>query len=118
MWDIIVNIASVSAGFILGFSYIPQVWKFYRTKNVEGVSLSFWLILDLSLTMLFILAIDNYLATGALGLISAQGLNLGLALVVTGQVLYYGREAKKVTIGKGTGIEFSNKEANIKEETN
>lgn len=118
MWDIIVNIASVTAGFILGLSYIPQVWKFYRTKNVEGVSLSFWLILDLSLTMLFILAVDNYLATGALGLITAQGLNLGLALVVTGQVLYYGVKAKKVTTDENIGIEFSTKEVITKEETN
>lgn len=94
MWEIIVNLASILAGFVLAVSYVPQIWKLYKTKSSDGISLSFWLILDLSLVMLFILAVDNYLKTGALGLITAQGLNLGLALIVTGQVIYYDKKGK------------------------
>jgi len=96
MWSIIVNIASLMAGFILAISYVPQIRKLYKTKHVDGVSLSFWVILDLSLAMLFILAIDNFLITGSLGLIVAQGLNLGLALIVTIQVIYYGKKTNKI----------------------
>lgn len=85
MWSIIVLIAGVSASILLGLSYIPQVWKLYQDKTAEGISTSFWYILDLSLLMLFILAIDS----GQTSLIIAQGLNLLLALIVTGQVIYY-----------------------------
>ena len=88
MWNLIVLIAGVSASILLGLSYIPQIWKLYQDKTAEGISTSFWYILDLSLLMLFILAID----AGQTGLIMAQGLNLLLALIVTGQVAYYKRK--------------------------
>ena len=85
MWNIIVLIAGISATLLLGFSYVPQVWKLHKDKTAEGISTSFWYLLDLSLLMLFILAID----AGQTSLIIAQGLNLLLALIVTGQVVYY-----------------------------
>lgn len=89
MWSIIVTIASYAASLILAISYVPQVVKLYKTKNAEGISPSFWYILDLSLLMLLILAVDSYLQTGEFSLLFAQGLNLVLALIVTGQVIYY-----------------------------
>lgn len=90
MWDLLVNIAGVASGLVLCVSYIPQIINLYKTKTTEGVSTSFWLILDLSLLMLFILAIDS----GSGSLIFAQALNLVLALVVTAQVLYYNKRNK------------------------
>ena len=85
MWNLIVLIAGISATLLLGISYVPQILKLYKDKTAEGISPSFWYILDLSLLMLFILAID----AGQTSLIIAQGLNLLLALIVTGQVIYY-----------------------------
>lgn len=87
MWDLLVSIAGVASGLVLAISYLPQIINLYKTKTTEGVSTSFWLILDLSLLMLFILAIDS----GSGSLIFAQSLNLVLALVVTAQVLYYNK---------------------------
>ena len=87
MWNSIVWLAGVSASLLLGVSYIPQILRLFKEKSAAGISLSFWLILDASLVMLFILALD----AGQRNLIAAQGLNLGLALVVTAQVLYYKR---------------------------
>lgn len=89
IWSIIVNIASVAATIVLAVSYVPQIISLYKTKNAEGISPSFWYILDLSLLMLFILAVDSFLKTGETGLLIAQGLNLALALIVTGQVIIY-----------------------------
>lgn len=85
MWEFIVMLAGLLASPILAFSYVPQIVSLAKTKNTDGISLSFWYILDASLLMLGILAIDS----GSLSLIIAQGLNLGLALVVTIQVLVY-----------------------------
>lgn len=95
MWSLIVNIASVLASIVLAVSYVPQIVSLYKTKNAEGISPSFWYILDLSLLMLFILAVDSFLKTGELGLLIAQGLNLVLALVVTVQVIVYKRKGVK-----------------------
>ena len=85
MWNIIVTISGILSVVVLSISYVPQIVSLYKTKNAEGISPSFWYILDLSLLMLFILAID----AGQTSLIIAQGLNLLLALIVTGQVIYY-----------------------------
>lgn len=85
MWNLIVTISGILSVAILSIAYIPQIVSLYKTKNAEGISTSFWYILDLSLLMLFILAID----AGQTSLIIAQGLNLLLALIVTGQVIYY-----------------------------
>ena len=95
MWSLIVNIASVLASIVLAVSYVPQIVSLYKTKNAEGISPSFWYILDLSLLMLFILAVDSFLKTGELGLLIAQGLNLVLALTVTVQVIVYKRKEVK-----------------------
>ena len=96
IWELIVQIAGVLASAVLAISYLPQIWNLYKTKSTEGISLSFWYILDLSLLMLFILAVDSYMKTGEMGLIIAQGLNLVLAAIVTGQVIYYKRKEKEV----------------------
>ena len=88
MWNTIVLIAGISATLLLGVSYVPQILKLHKDKTAEGISASFWYILDLSLLMLFILAIDS----GQTSLIIAQGVNLLLALIVTGQVVYYKRK--------------------------
>ena len=85
MWNLLVKISGIASVLVLATSYIPQVISLYKTKTAEGISTSFWYILDLSLLMLFILAID----AGQTNLIIAQGLNLILALIVTGQVVYY-----------------------------
>ena len=95
MWSLIVNIASVLASIVLAVSYVPQIVSLYKTKNAEGISPSFWYILDLSLLRLFILAVDSFLKTGELGLLIAQGLNLVLALIVTVQVIVYKRKGVK-----------------------
>ena len=89
MWNLIVTLSGILSVVVLSISYIPQIVTLYRTKNAEGISPSFWYILDLSLLMLFILAIDASLKTGEVGLMVAQGLNLVLALIVTGQVVIY-----------------------------
>ena len=85
MWYLLVKISEIASVLVLATSYFPQIMRLFKDKTAEGISASFWYILDLSLLMLFILAID----AGQTSLIIAQGLNLLLALIVTGQVVYY-----------------------------
>lgn len=88
--ELILQIASLSGGVLLALAYVPQILALYRNKTADGVSLSFWLILDSALLMLFITAVGGYMETGSLYMVSLQTVNLFLALVVTGQVIYYG----------------------------
>lgn len=90
----IIQAAGVLAPIVLAVSYIPQIINLYKTKSIEGIALSFWLILDFSLLLLFILAVDSAKSTGDYSLFIAQALNLILALVVTVQVIYYGKKNK------------------------
>lgn len=92
LWHYLVVFAGVAVTPILAVSYLPQIWKLFKTKNAEGISISFWLILDASLLCLFILAVEVFINTGSISLIIAQGANLLLALIVTGQVLVYGKK--------------------------
>lgn len=88
-FNFIVLVAGILATPILALSYLPQIIQIAKTKSVDGISLSFWLILDASLLCFVILALDGFIKTGATMLLIAQGLNLALALTVTFQVLAY-----------------------------
>ncbi len=83
----IIKLAGILAPIVLAFSYVPQIISLYKTKETAGIDPRFWYTLDLGLLLFVILAVD----AGATSLIIAQGFNLGLALVVTGQVIYYRR---------------------------
>lgn len=83
------NLISALASGVLAVSYLPQIYSLYKTKITTGISPSFWYILDLSLLLLFIMALYQGVVAGEWGLAFAQGLNLVLALIVTGQIIYY-----------------------------
>lgn len=89
IWNTIVLIASILATPLLTISYVPQIVSLYKTGNTEGIDIRFWYILNTSLLMLFIMAMDVFIKTGSVGLLVAQSLNLGLAIVVLAQVAHY-----------------------------
>lgn len=89
IWNFIVVVANIFATPLLTISYIPQIWSLYKTRTTEGIDVRFWFILNSSLLMLFIMAMDIYISTGSAGLLIAQSLNLVLAMVVLIQVVYY-----------------------------
>lgn len=95
MWELMVQTAGILATPTLILSYIPQIISLIKTKNAEGISLSFWFILDLSLLFLFILAMGTFLNTGVASLAIAQGANLALAVVNTALVIYYKNKGVK-----------------------
>ena len=89
IWNFLVLAAGLLSTPILAFSYLPQIIQLHKTKDATGISINFWYILDASLLCFVILALDSFLATGAVSLLVAQGANLILALIVTMQVKLY-----------------------------
>lgn len=80
-----INVITVLASILLALSYVPQIVKIFQTESVEGISLSFWLILDLTLGCFVYLAIQS----GDVRMLLMQSINLLLAMIVTMQVLKY-----------------------------
>lgn len=89
MWNLIVIISLILSVVVLSIAYVPQIVSLYKTKTADGISLSFWLILDTSLLVLFLTALIGWLLGGSLYIALLQAMNIILALIVTGQVLYY-----------------------------
>lgn len=44
------TVAPAIAGIILTISYLPQIYQTYTTKDVTGHSLTFWILLNISLS--------------------------------------------------------------------
>jgi uncharacterized protein with PQ loop repeat len=82
------HIASI-AGIILGICYLPQIYITYKTKNVEGMALSFWILLNIALSCLVVNSIVVYQLTGAYGYMITEFFNEGLAFVMLMMVIKY-----------------------------
>lgn len=93
--DIVPSIATV----FLVAAYIPQVVKTFRTKDVSGVSLPFWVLINVALSLLLINAITIYVKFGTFGYLVAEAFNEGLAFVMLVMVLVYRKKDDKTKEG-------------------
>lgn len=82
MLNFLLNLLPNVAGILLGVCYIPQIVKTYKTKNVSSMSLSFWAILNVALTLLVANAVVVFLTKGVWGLVIMESFNELLALVM------------------------------------
>lgn len=73
------------ATFLIGACYIPQIITTYKTKNVEGMSLSFWIMLVMALFCFTL----NAVVMGDISYLITQMLNLSLAGVMLVMVMMY-----------------------------
>lgn len=83
---ILSNILSGVSGIFLAISYIPQIITLYKVKDSKSQSISFWVILLISLSSLTANMIIN---SNPLSVLIPQFLNIIFALVVLIQVIYY-----------------------------
>lgn len=95
MENFLLNLLPSLAGVVLAFCYIPQIRTTLRTKDVTGIDLRFWVILDLALFMLFLNSIVVFVKFGTWGYMLTEAFNLGLALVMTTLVLKYRKKDAK-----------------------
>lgn len=89
MEQLLLNILPSVATVFLVIAYVPQVVQTYKTKNVEGISFGFWLLINIALTLMLINAIKIFLMTGAWGYMVTEIFNEGLALVMLIMVIKY-----------------------------
>jgi uncharacterized protein with PQ loop repeat len=89
MENFLLNLLPSIAGILLGVCYLPQIKQTIKTKNVEGMNLYFWIILNIALSFLLINSIVVFIKFGAWGYMTTEIFNVGLAFVMLCLVLKY-----------------------------
>lgn len=85
--DFLLNNVSLLIGLLLGVTYIPQIRHLRRNRCIEGISIDFWIILNVALSLSLFNAIAVMVQTGVWGYLFIEIINEGLALYVLLQVL-------------------------------
>lgn len=94
MIEILLNIIPVIATVFLVICYIPQVVHTFKTKEVEDISLSFFVMLNIALTLLLINSILLYTQNGNFGYVITYVFNEGLAFVMLVMILKYRKKKR------------------------
>lgn len=92
---ILLDMLPILATIFLTACYLPQIYRTYKTKNVESMSIAFWVMLNIALTLLLTNAYAIWGLFGTYGYLITEILNEGLALITLGQVLYYKKKQGK-----------------------
>ncbi|MGL5634145.1 MAG: PQ-loop domain-containing transporter [Sarcina sp.] len=90
--DTIGNIAQFLGSAVLVYSYFPQIYKLFKSKNASGMNLQFWTILTIGLTCIAI----NLSIVGVQWFIQfTQWFNVILAFIVLVLSIKYKGMAKR-----------------------
>jgi uncharacterized protein with PQ loop repeat len=85
----LLDVLPLIAGVLLAITYVPQIIKTHKTKDVTGMSVWFWILLIFALMGLTANAITIFILYGTWGYMVTEFFNTGLAIYVLCQVLYY-----------------------------
>lgn len=94
--DFLLNGIGVVGTIVLVVSYLPQIRGLYKGKDATGMSISFWVILILSLVCFFLNGLAVFIKYGDYGSLLSQSANILFATIVLCQVLYYNKKNKKI----------------------
>ncbi|MFL2614926.1 MAG: SemiSWEET family sugar transporter [Candidatus Marisimplicoccus sp.] len=78
MIDPIFEVIGLSAAFLTTSAFIPQVYKIYKEKNTDGISLTMYIILFTGVILWFVYG----LLIGSLSIIIANGVTALLQLSI------------------------------------
>lgn len=76
-------------GVVLLISYLPMIKLLHTTKSSENQSISFWIILDIGMTLFWLNALYLAITLGQLPYLISQSLNLLCGVIVLVQLLIY-----------------------------
>lgn len=85
----LMNIIPMVATFFLIFCYLPQLVFTFRTKDVSSISLSFFVMLNIALTLLLINSILLFTQNGNFGYVVTYIFNEGLAFAMLVMIIKY-----------------------------
>ena len=85
------KIAPFLASCLITITYLPQIWKSHKSKNVDGISLPFWILLNLFLVCMVSNALGLFFLNGmsALGYLITEIINFAFGFWQLILVLVY-----------------------------
>src|SRR5690625_4102197 len=86
---LLLDYITIVATAFLTICYLPQIAKTFRTKDVSGISLPFWIFLNLALSLMLINSIVIYIEFGTWGYMVTEIINESLAFIMLVMVLRY-----------------------------
>lgn len=91
------KIAPFLASCLITITYLPQIWRSHKTKNVDGISLWFWILLNLFLVCMVSNALGLFFLNGmsALGYLITELINFGFGFWQLILVIIFGKENRK-----------------------
>jgi uncharacterized protein with PQ loop repeat len=88
-------IAPTLSTILISVAYLPQIIKTFKTKSVKDLSLGFWILINAFLLNMVANATYMLITANAIGYFFTEIANFVLALIVLGQIIYYGKKYKK-----------------------
>lgn len=95
MINTLMNIIPVIATFFLIVCYFPQLARTYKTKDVSSISLSFFVMLNIALTLLLVNSILLFTQNGNWGYVVTYIFNESLAFLMLLMILKYRKKEGK-----------------------
>ncbi|MBU8845740.1 hypothetical protein KNR15_20470 [Alkalihalobacillus gibsonii] len=96
MINFLLNWLPVLGTVFLTICYLPQIRKTFVTKDVNGMSVLFWLSLNVALIFMLVNAIMIFIKFGTWGTMITEALNEALALIMLIMVLKYRKNSSYV----------------------
>lgn len=96
----LLNVLPQVGTLLIGAMYIPQILKTHKTKDVSGMSMAFWIMLVIALSVLTVNATTIFVMFGTFGFLITEIVNLSLAVIVLIQVLKYKNKGEKKVVKK------------------
>lgn len=73
----------------ISVTYVPQIFKTYKVKKVDEISIMFWVLLNIFLASMWLISLVALIDDGNKGMFLTQSSNWFLALIQSGQIVYY-----------------------------
>jgi MtN3 and saliva related transmembrane protein len=89
MIETLLNVIPLIATIFLVICYFPQLHKTWKTKDVTGISLSFFVMLNIALSLLLVNSVLLYTINGNFGYVVTYIFNEGLAFIMLIFILKY-----------------------------
>ncbi|WP_405101721.1 PQ-loop domain-containing transporter [Oceanobacillus sp. FSL H7-0719] len=94
MENFLLNHIATLATFFLVVAYIPQVIHTFKTKDVTGISQSFWILISIALGCLLINATYLLITTGVYGYFITELFNFSLSTAMLIMTLKYKKKGE------------------------
>lgn len=88
-------VAPFVASCVIVPAYLPQAIKTQRLKDVSGISIWFWILINVFLFCMWTNSLASWIYDGRLGYFITETLNWAFAIWVLGQCIVFGKKDRK-----------------------